>query len=194
MCTFIATTSVTTSVSCSRTCCLQHWIVNLPPHPTQVKWKLQLEYPCCNYVQHVWRYIVTKFKYSCSNCVSSLQPRQWPRVYVAHKRLDFNIPSWNTTTNVTCSDFDCVYCEFWLQYTVKCVFYYGFLLQWTVKCVVLPIVIWIVTFCILICDCGFFYFVLWNRKCCLFRVLIVGIAIVYCDTLTEVFSVFFPHF
>jgi hypothetical protein len=41
------------------------------------------------------------------------------------------------------------------------------------KCVVLLIVIEIVIFCIVICDCGFF--------------------ILFCDTLTEVFSGFFPQ-
>ena len=45
----------------------------------------------------------------------------------------------------------------------------------TVKCVVLLIVIGIVIFCTVICDCGFFYF------------------IVFCDTLTEFVSGFFPQ-
>ena len=34
--------------------------------------------------------------------------RQWPGVYGDNERIAFNIPSWNTTTYVTCSDFDCV--------------------------------------------------------------------------------------
>jgi len=44
----------------------------------------------------------------------------------------FNIPSWNTSNQCNVQWVwlcDCVYCEFWLQYTVKCVFYYGFWLQ-----------------------------------------------------------------
>ena len=54
--------------------------------------------------------------------------RQWPGVYGDNERIAFNIPSWNTTTYVTCSDFDCVivFVNFLLHYTVKCVFFMVF--------------------------------------------------------------------
>jgi hypothetical protein len=75
--------------------------------------KLQFKYPCCNCVQHVLRYLVTKLKYSCSNCVPSFQPCHWPRVYAVHERLPSSYNQCNVQWFWLCD------CEFWLQYTVK---------------------------------------------------------------------------
>jgi hypothetical protein len=101
----------------------------------------------------------------------SFQLRQWTGVYGDNERIAFNIPSWNTTTYVPCSDFDCD-CEFFITLCSELCILYGFLLQLTVKCVVLLIVVLIVIFLlwfVIVVSFG-----LWYRKWrTVFRVLII---------------------